>query len=83
MAARCWNCSRAETWPGPPAAGIFELTREADVSKVLSGLGAFIGGTVGWWIGGHIGIMTAFFASIIATGFGIYAGRRIAREYLE
>jgi uncharacterized protein YcfJ len=53
------------------------------VSKVLSGLGAFIGGSVGWWIGGHIGIMTAFMISIVATGVGIYAGRRIAREYLE
>ncbi|HET8650240.1 MAG TPA: hypothetical protein VFL95_09380 [Gemmatimonadales bacterium] len=53
------------------------------MSKVLSGLGAFVGGSVGWWIGGHIGIMTAFMISIVATGVGIYAGRRIAREYLE
>lgn len=45
-------------------------------------LGATIFGAVGWWIGDRVGMMTAFILSTIATGIGLYAGRRIARDYL-
>jgi hypothetical protein len=31
---------------------------------------------LGWWIGDHIGLMTAFLLSMIGTGLGIYFGRR-------
>jgi hypothetical protein len=44
-------------------------------------LGATIIGWVGWWLGSFVGIMTAFFLSVIGTGVGIYAGRKIARHY--
>lgn len=45
-------------------------------------LGAAILGAIGWWIGDRVGLMTAFILSTIATGIGLYAGRRIARDYL-
>ena len=45
-------------------------------------LGATILGALGWWIGDRVGVMTAFIISTIATGIGLYAGRRIARDYL-
>ena len=45
-------------------------------------LGATILGAIGWWIGDRVGMMTAFILSTIATGIGLYAGRRIARDFL-
>jgi hypothetical protein len=45
-------------------------------------LGATILGAIGWWVGDRVGLMTAFILSTIATGIGLYAGRRIARDYL-
>ncbi len=46
--------------------------------KILGTLGAFVGSSLGWWIGSGIGMMTAFLISIVGTGVGIYAGRQIA-----
>jgi hypothetical protein len=48
------------------------------MSKVLTFLGASVGGAIGWWLGEHVGIMTAFIVSTVGTGIGVYAGRRIA-----
>ncbi len=52
------------------------------METVLGVLGATLLGALGWWIGGHIGLMTAFIVSTIGTGIGLYAGRRLARDYL-
>ena len=52
------------------------------MSKLFAFLGASLGGWLGWWLGAHVGIMTAFFVSMIGTGAGIYAGHRLARDYL-
>jgi hypothetical protein len=49
---------------------------------LLGFLGATVLGAIGWWIGDRVGLMTAFILSTIATGIGLYAGRRIARDYL-
>jgi len=46
-------------------------------------VGATAGGGVGWWIGGHIGLVSAFFFSVVGTAIGVYAGRRFADEYLN
>jgi hypothetical protein len=48
------------------------------MSKLLSVLGATLGGALGWWLGAHVGMMSAFFVSIVGTGLGVYAGRRLA-----
>lgn len=46
--------------------------------KILGTLGAFIGSSLGWWLGARVGMMTAFMVSMVGTGFGIYAGKKLA-----
>jgi hypothetical protein len=41
-----------------------------------------LAGGVGWWIGAKVGIMTAFFLSILATAVGTYYARRWIADYL-
>lgn len=53
------------------------------MSKLLGLIGASMGGAAGWWLGDHIGLMTAFWLSMVGTGLGIYAGGRIARRYVD
>lgn len=53
------------------------------MSKMLSAIGGFAGSALGWWAGAHAGMMTAFMVSTVGTGVGVYAGRRIAREYFD
>ncbi len=45
-------------------------------------VGAIIGSWIGWWLGAHVGLMSAFLLSMIGAAGGIYAGHRIARDYL-
>jgi hypothetical protein len=52
------------------------------MSRLFVLIGATVGGAVGWWLGERVGFMTAFVLSLVGTGFGMYAGGRIAREYL-
>jgi hypothetical protein len=40
--------------------------------------GATLGGALGWWLGARIGLMTAFFLSVIGTAAGTYFARRWA-----
>ena len=51
------------------------------MQKLLGFVGASVIGSVGWWAGARVGVMTGFFLSMIGTGAGLYAGRRIA-DYL-
>ena len=51
------------------------------LGKMLSFIGATIGGAIGWWAGSGVGFMTSFFISTIGTGIGIYAGKRLADRY--
>jgi len=51
------------------------------VGKLLALVGATIGGAIGWWLGAHVGVMTAFMLSVLGTGGGVYVGRRIAARY--
>jgi hypothetical protein len=51
------------------------------LGKMLSFIGATAGGALGWWAGNFIGFMTAFAVSMIGTGVGIYAGKRLADKY--
>lgn len=53
------------------------------MGKVMALVGTTIGGGIGWWLGARVGIMTAFFASVVGTGVGLYAARRFVSEYLE
>ena len=40
-----------------------------------------LGGWLGWALGAPLGIMTAFFLSIVGTALGVYAARRITRSF--
>jgi hypothetical protein len=51
------------------------------MSKLFMLVGSTIGSYAGWWVGGHVGFMTAFFVSIVGTGIGVYGGRRLAQSY--
>ena len=48
------------------------------MTKICGSIGAFVGSSVGWWIGSGAGMMTAFALSMVGTGLGIWAGRKVA-----
>jgi hypothetical protein len=51
------------------------------MKQLFGFLGATVGSGVGWWLGAHVGFMTAFLLSVVGTGVGIYAAYRIAIRY--
>ena len=53
------------------------------MTKLLVFAGATIGGWLGWWLGDFVGLFTAFALSMVGTGAGMYAGRRIAIEKFQ
>lgn len=50
--------------------------------KLCIFVGLNLGGYVGWELGEHVGLMTAFLVSGLGSAAGIWAGWRFAREYL-
>ena len=50
------------------------------MTRMLGFVGAIIGGYAGWALGALIGTFTAFIVSMIGSGFGMYWGRRLARD---
>jgi ABC-type dipeptide/oligopeptide/nickel transport system permease subunit len=44
---------------------------------------ASAGGWIGWKIGMHVGLLTAYFASVFGTAVGILAGRRLVENLLD
>lgn len=52
------------------------------MKKLLAMVGATLGGSLGWWLGSGIGIMTAFLLSVVGTGAGVYVAIQINRNYL-
>jgi len=54
---------------------------ESDVNRLLITLCTFVLGSVGWYIGESVGMFTAFALSMVGTGVGIYAGRRLAQHW--
>ena len=53
------------------------------MGKLFAFIGATIGSYAGWLAGERIGFTTAFMLSMVGTGFGIYFGRRIAKNYID
>ena len=49
--------------------------------KLYSFIGATVGSYAGWALGAPIGFTAAFMVSMVGTGVGIYAGRRVAHYY--
>jgi hypothetical protein len=56
----------------------YELHPNSDnMKKIILATTTIFGSWIGWWIGGHFGLMIAFLASSIGTGLGLYFGRRL------
>ena len=53
------------------------------MKKILSFVGATVGGAIGWWAGAPVGTMTAFLVSIVGTAVGVWGALWLARNYLE
>lgn len=48
------------------------------MNKLVVSLCTFLLASAGWWVGEQLGGMfAAFSVSMIGTGFGMYAGRRV------
>ncbi len=51
------------------------------MTKLLVTLSTFLLGSIGWYAGERIGTFSAFLASIVGTGVGVYVGRRLAAHW--
>ena len=51
------------------------------MQKLLGGIGAFAGSSLGWTVGAHVSFFTAILVSAVGTGVGLYYGRKLAREH--
>jgi hypothetical protein len=51
------------------------------MNKLLGFLGMALGGWAGWAAGAPISIFTAFILSVVGTGVGLWAARRLAQLY--
>jgi uncharacterized membrane protein YeaQ/YmgE (transglycosylase-associated protein family) len=60
-----------------------DLSGDSIMNKLVGFIGATIGSYAGWALGVRFGMMTAFMLSILGTGLGIYAGRRVVQDMLE
>ncbi|MBC7894199.1 MAG: hypothetical protein H7066_02245 [Cytophagaceae bacterium] len=50
------------------------------MKKLLVLIFSAAGSAVGWWIGAHVGVMTAFMVSMVGVGIGIWGGARLAQR---
>lgn len=50
------------------------------MKKLFALIFSTIGSAAGWWIGAHVGIMTAFMVSMVGVGVGIWGGARLAQR---
>ncbi|GLH72124.1 hypothetical protein GETHLI_06260 [Geothrix limicola] len=53
------------------------------MEKLMGWVGATVGSLVGWYLGALVGFMTGACLSLVGSGFGLWAGRKLAREWLE
>ena len=51
--------------------------------KVLGLVGSVAGGYMGWFVGAPVCTMTAFMVSVVGSGAGLWAGRRLAQRMLD
>lgn len=51
------------------------------MTRLLVLAGTTAGSALGWWAGAHVGIMTAFFVSMVGFGAGMWGGSRLAQRW--
>jgi hypothetical protein len=49
------------------------------VKRILDLVGMSAGGWLGWWAGASVSTFTAFLVSMVGTGIGLYAVRRVLK----
>jgi len=54
----------------------------SNMKKIVLFISITIFGWIGWWLGAHIGIMTAYLISFVGSLLGGYVGVRINQNYL-
>lgn len=52
------------------------------MTRLLSFIGATLGGSLGWWLGERWGMMTAFLLGVVGTAAGVYLARRWFADYI-
>jgi hypothetical protein len=52
------------------------------VRKICILVAVTLFGWIGWWLGAHVGLLTAYFLSVVGSTAGVYVGWRIHRDYL-
>jgi hypothetical protein len=61
----------------------FEIGKRPVMKKVLIIVSISIGGWIGWWLGDHFGLMTAYLLSVVGGAAGLCIGRKIMSDYME
>ncbi|MBL0173613.1 MAG: hypothetical protein IPP90_23580 [Gemmatimonadaceae bacterium] len=51
------------------------------MTKLLVTCCTFVTSSLGWYAGESFGIFTAFVCSMVGTGIGIYAGKKLADHW--
>jgi hypothetical protein len=51
------------------------------MTRLLAFLGMTVGGWVGWVIGAPVSIFTAFVVSMVGTGLGLWAARWVEQRW--
>ncbi len=49
---------------------------------IFGTMGVFVAGTLGWAVGERVGLGTAVILSAVASGFGLYWGRKLFDQWL-
>lgn len=52
------------------------------MQKVFGFIGMTLGGWLGWFAGAWVSIFVGFLVSMVGTGVGLYAARRMAKRLL-
>jgi len=53
------------------------------MNKLCITVGICVFGSIGWWLGSKVGLMTAYIVSSLGSMVGVYVGWRINRDYLS
>jgi len=53
------------------------------MNKTCIFIGMTLCGWIGWWLGKHIGLFTAYLLGSIGSLAGVYLGWKINKNYLE
>jgi hypothetical protein len=75
-----WSRSSKDTCADAHRA--FGHFQETCMERLLIALVSTVASAAGWWLGAHVGIMTAFIASIVGLAVGVWGGRHLANHYL-